>query len=61
MALKTKSPDLRSRLSLVDYTFEISNLELLKDLAEVLDFIDEHANEFCEIPCMNKHMVSIQV
>jgi len=38
--LKIKSPDLRSRLSLVDKVIEISNLELVKDLAKVID-IDE--------------------
>ena len=56
-----KTLHLRARFLLVAGTGEISNLVLLKDLAEVVDFIDEHANEFCEITCMNKHVVSIQV
>ena len=33
--LKTKSLDRRSGLSLVDYEFEISNLDLVRDLVEI--------------------------
>jgi len=36
---------------------DISNLDLMKDLAEVIGFIDEHETEFCEIASRNKHSV----
>jgi hypothetical protein len=38
-ALKTKSLDRRSGLSLVDYRFEISNLDLMEDLLKVMNYL----------------------
>ena len=37
--LKTNSPDLRSRLSFVDKVIEISNLDLVKGLRKVVDYL----------------------
>jgi len=39
VSIKTKSPDLRSKLSLVDYAIQISNLDLVSDLVKVRDFL----------------------
>ena len=39
------------------YLFDISNLHLVKDLAEVAGFIDEHVNESYEIANRKKHGV----
>ena len=38
--LKTKNPVLCTRFFLVDKVIEISNLDLMKGLREVVDFID---------------------
>ena len=47
MKVISKSPDLRSRLSLVAGEGEISNFDLVKDLAKVVDYLNnEISGEF---------------
>jgi len=46
-----------TRFLVVDKVIEISNLDLLKDLGEVIGFIDVHETESCEITYRNKNVV----